>query len=233
MISNRLNLDKTIRDLIRRRFTDRLPRGNRPIPAACSFRSPGALTGFRLIALGISLWCAATPALARPVGIVAFGDSATSGYLVKRDEAYPAQLQRALRAKGHDVVVSNAGVAGDTTQAALKRLDLAVDPDTAICIVEFGVNDLRLRVPRATMEKRLGIIVDTLNRRHIEVLVIGYGGLDLSRLAAQHHALYVPWRVVPGRHRARDGAHYNAEGYRIVVGQMLPAVETLLNRLRP
>ena len=143
------------------------------------------------------------------------------------------QLQRALRAKGYDVVVRNAGVAGDTTQAALRRLDLAIDPDTAICIVEFGVNDLRLRVPRAAMEKRLGILIVTLNRRHIEVLVIGYGGLDLSRLAAQHRALYVPWRVAPGRHRARDGAHYNAEGYRIVVGQMLPAIEILLSRARP
>lgn len=203
------------------------------MPGACTFRSPGALTGFRFIAFGISLWCAATPALAQPIGIVAFGDSATSGYLIKRDEAYPAQLQRALRAKGHDVAVRNAGVAGDTTQAALKRLDLAVDPDTAICIVEFGVNDLRLRVPRATMEARLGTIVDTLNRRHIEVLVVGYGGLDLSQVAARHHALYVQWKVSPGRHRARDGAHYNADGYRIVVGQMLPAVEALIKRLRP
>lgn len=185
-------------------------------------------------AVGIAVWCATSlPALSRPLAIVAFGDSATSGYLIKRDDAYPAQLQRALRAKGHDVVVSNAGLAGDTTRGALKRLDLAVDPDTAICIVEFGVNDLRLRVPRATMEARLGAIIDTLNRRHIEVLVIGYGGLDLSKVAARHHALYVPWKVAPGRHRARDGAHYNAEGYRIVVGQMLPAVETLISRVRP
>lgn len=184
-------------------------------------------------AFGIALWYGATPALSRQIEIVAFGDSATSGYLIKRDDAYPAQLQRALRAKGHDVVVRNAGLAGDTTQGALKRLDLAVDPDTAICIVEFGVNDLRLRVPRTTMEARLGAIIDTLNRRHIEVLVIGYGGLDLSQLAARHHALYVSWQVAPGRHRARDGAHYNADGYRIVVGQMLPAVETMIRRVRP
>src|SRR3569833_200529 len=160
-------------------------------------------------AFGITLWYGATPALSRQIEIVAFGDSATSGYLIKRDDAYPAQLQGALRAKGHDVVVRNAGLAGDTTQGALKRLDLAVDPDTAICIVVFGVNDLRLRVPRATMEARLGAIVDTLNRRHIEVLVIGYGGLDLSKLAARHHALYVSWQAAAWRHRARDGAHYN------------------------
>ncbi|KQZ00374.1 hypothetical protein ASD45_05510 [Pseudolabrys sp. Root1462] len=187
-----------------------------------------------LVAFGSLLWCVTVwPAQSRPIAIVAFGDSATSGYLIKRDDAYPAQLQRVLRAKGYDVVVSNAGVAGDTTQGALKRLDLAIDPDTAICIVEFGVNDLRMGVPRAVMEKRLGTIIETLNRRHIEVLVIRYGGVDLSHVAVRHHALYVPWKVAPGRHRARDGAHYNAEGYRIVVGQMLPAVETLIRRVRP
>ena len=192
------------------------------------------LSGIRFIAFGIGVWSAmALPAIARPIQIVALGDSATAGYLIKRDDAYPAQLQRALRAKGHDVTVKNAGLAGDTTQGALKRLDLAIDPDTAICIVEFGVNDLRLRVPRATIEARLGTIVDTLNRRRIEVLVVGYGGLDLSKVAARHHALYVQWQVAPGRHRARDGAHYHADGYRVVVGQMLPAVETLLSRVRP
>ena len=192
------------------------------------------LTRIAALALGILVWSAAVfPALARPLAIVAFGDSATSGYLIPHDDAYPAQLQRALRARGYDVTVKNAGVAGDTTQGALKRLDLAIDPGTAIAIVEFGVNDLRLRVPRATMETRLGTIIDTLQHRRIDVLVIGYGGLDLSRVAARHRALYVPWRVAPGRHRARDGAHYNAEGYRLAVGQMLPAVETLLRRRRP
>ncbi|MCW5693990.1 MAG: arylesterase [Pseudolabrys sp.] len=186
------------------------------------------------IVTGIVLWCAAVfAAQAEPAGIVAFGDSATSGYLIPRQDAYPAQLQRALRARGYDVTVKNAGVAGDTTLGALKRLDLAIDPGTAIAIVEFGVNDRRLRVPRADMEKRLGTIIDTLKRRQIDVLLVGYGGLDLSRVASRHATLYVAWHVAPGRHRARDGAHYDAEGYRIVVGQMLPAVETLLKRRRP
>ena len=62
--------------------------------------------------------------------------------------------------------------------------------------------------------------------------MVGYGGLDLSKVAAQHGALYVAWHVAPGRHRARDGAHYNGDGYHIVVSQMLPAVETLIERVR-
>lgn len=157
------------------------------------------LKTLHLLAVGSLVWCATVLAApVDPITIVAFGDSATSGYLIPREDAYPAQLQRALRAKGYDVTVKNAGIPGDTTAGALKRLDLAIDPGTALAIVEFGVNDLRLRVPRAVMETRLGAIIDTLRRRHIDVLVIGYGGLDLSAVAARHHALYVAWHVAPG-----------------------------------
>ena len=62
---------------------------------------------------------------ARPITIVAFGDSATSGWLVAKKDAYPAQLQALLRKKGYDVTVENAGVPGDTTAGALRRFDAA------------------------------------------------------------------------------------------------------------
>src|ERR1700752_4383752 len=67
-------------------------------------------------------------ASARPLTIVAFGDSLTAGYGVKTSESFPAQLQMALEAKGHKVTVTNAGVSGDTTSGGLERLDWALDP---------------------------------------------------------------------------------------------------------
>ena len=125
-----------------------------------------------LIASAFVFLVVQAPALAAPVHIVALGDSATSGWLVRRDEAYPAQLQRMLRAKGNDVAVKNAGVPGDTTASALKRLDLAVDPDTDIVVVELGTNDLRTHVPRTKMDANIGEIVRTLQKRRIGVLLI-------------------------------------------------------------
>jgi acyl-CoA thioesterase-1 len=169
-------------------------------------------------------------ALAAPVHIVAFGDSLTSGWLVPRAEAYPAQLEAALRKKGHDVSVKNAGIAGDTTQGALRRFDDAIEPGTDICIVEFGINDRRRGVPMATLRARLAELIKALGVRHIDVLVVGVGELDLAQVARERGALYVQWKLPPGKFRARDGAHYNAEGYRIVVSQMLPQVEALIAR---
>jgi acyl-CoA thioesterase-1 len=168
------------------------------------------------------------PASAAPLKIVAIGDSATSGWLVARKDAYPAELERQLRAKGHDVTVKNAGIPGDTSAGALKRLDRAVDPDTRIALVEIGTNDLRLHVPAATMRANVAEIVRTLQKRRVSVLLIGLGSLDLSAVARDAHVPYAQFKLPKGQYRAADGAHFNAAGYRIVVRRMLPAVEALI-----
>ncbi|HEV2628802.1 MAG TPA: GDSL-type esterase/lipase family protein [Pseudolabrys sp.] len=171
-------------------------------------------------------------AQAAPLKIVALGDSATAGWLVARTDAYPAELQRQLRAKGHDVVVKNAGISGDTSAGALHRLDLAVDPDTKIVLVEVGTNDLRLHIPAAKMRANVAEIVRVLQKRRIVVLLIGLGSLDLSGIARAAHVPYAQFRLPPGKYRARDHAHFNAEGYRIVVARMLPHVEALLAQIK-
>lgn len=174
---------------------------------------------------------ATSAASARPIHIVAFGDSLTSGYLVPRKDAYPAQLERALRKKGYDVVVKNAGLAGETARHALRRFDMAIDPGTDIAIVEFGINDRRGGASLAQVRTRIGAIVHALRARRIQVLVIGAGGLDLAGVAKANSALYAQWKLPPHKFRARDGAHFNAQGYTILVRRMLPQVEALIARV--
>jgi len=184
----------------------------------------------RLVATLAFLTATTVPASAAPLQIVAFGDSTTAGYLVPRDRAYPAQLRAALRNKGYDVEVHNAGVNGDTTAGALRRFDEAIAPGTGIALVEFGTNDLRIGVSPKRMRANLTEIVRTLRARHIEVLVIGLGSLDLSDVARANGVPYAQWKLPPHRYRARDGAHFNAEGYAILVARLLPQVEALIGR---
>jgi len=186
----------------------------------------------RSLLVALALLAASAAARADTIQIVAFGDSATAGYLVARKDAYPAQLQAALRAKGYDVEVHNAGVNGDTTAGALRRFDMAIAPGTHIAIVEFGSNDLRNRVPMKTIETRLTEIIRTLRARHIQVLVVSLGRLDLSAVARANSVPYAQWSLPPGQYRARDGAHFTAAGYAILVQRMLPAVETLIERAK-
>lgn len=185
----------------------------------------------RIVLAFILLVFAASAAPAATVRIVAFGDSGTSGWLIPRDQAYPAQLEKRLRAKGYDVVVKNAGIPGDTAAGALKRFDTAIDPGTAICILEFGTNDLGSGASMKTVRARVTELVRSLRARQIEVLVVGLGKMDFADIARANDALYAHWKLPRGKYRARDGAHFNAEGYSILVGQMLPQVEALIQRV--
>ncbi|MGH9807674.1 MAG: GDSL-type esterase/lipase family protein [Terriglobia bacterium] len=179
------------------------------------------------------LLLAIVAAFARPIHIVAFGDSNTAGYLVSRAQAYPAQLQAALRKRGYDVTVANQGINGDTFAGALRRFDAAIAPGTDIALVEFGINDHRHGVSMTTIRARLTELIHALRKRGIQVMVIGSGGLDFSGAAKANGALYARWHLSPGKYRARDHAHYNAQGYAILVAQMLPQVEAVIARLKP
>ena len=77
----------------------------------------------------------------KPIRIVAFGDSLSAGYGLRPSQSFPAQLQKELKARGHNVVVDNAGVSGDTSAAGLARIAWAIGDDADAVIVEFGAND--------------------------------------------------------------------------------------------
>ncbi len=99
--------------------------------------------------------------MARPLHIVVLGDSLSAGYLLPAEAAFPAVLQRRLRANGHDVTIDNAGVSGDTARDGLARLDWSVPDGTDFVIVELGANDmLQGHDPDATRAT-----LDTLCRR--------------------------------------------------------------------
>src|SRR4051794_18852212 len=78
----------------------------------------------------------------RPKVVTMLGDSLTAGYGLPAASAIPAQLQAALRRRGLKVTVRAAGVSGDTSADALARVDFSVRPDTDLCLVALGGNDL-------------------------------------------------------------------------------------------
>jgi acyl-CoA thioesterase-1 len=168
------------------------------------------------------------------IKIVAIGTSNTYGRDVARGDDYPSKLEAALKAKGYDVRVINAGRNDDTVAGGLARLDAAVPPDTQIAIVEFGVNDRRAGVSSATIQTGLDRIVDRLRERDVEVLVANY--LDVSGGGLARGTFFVPFDVsrFPMSLRIADdpNQHLNAAGYDAIVARMLPAVEALIARVR-
>ena len=91
--------------------------------------------------------------------IVVLGDSLSAGYGLPVQEAFPAKLAAALKAKGIAATVANAGVSGDTSNGGLERLDWSVPDGTDAVIVELGANDaLRGLDPKLTRKALDGIL---------------------------------------------------------------------------
>lgn len=199
---------------------------------------------------GILLFASATFSsgeAGKPVRIVAFGDSLSSGYGLRQSQAFPAQLQKALKERGHNVVVSNAGVAGDTTAAGLARLDWSIDGDVDAVILEFGANDaLRGINPEVTREN-LKKIVLKLRERRIPVLLAGMRSpanwgdsyaedFDsiFPSLAKEHELVFYPFFlegvVLNAKLNQNDGMHPNSKGVAEIVRQIIPSVEELIAR---
>lgn len=202
---------------------------------------------YQFIAAAVLVLGCGTAVSAEPLKLVVLGDSLSAGYQLPADEAFPSQLQAALEKRGHDVEVVNAGVSGDTTADGLARLDWSVGPDAKAVIVELGANDALRGLPPEKTRENLSEIVSRLTARNVEVLVAGmlaprnlgddYASsfdpifADVSRL---HGALLYPFflegvAMKPELNLA-DGMHPTGEGVSIIVQNMLPAVEDLIER---
>jgi acyl-CoA thioesterase-1 len=108
--------------------------------------------------------------------ILAFGDSLFAGYGLGTGESYPDRLQPALRARGINADVTNAGVSGDTTAAGLQRLTFTLDAQSVkpdLFILELGGNDLLRGISPDETRANLAAIMAELKKRSIPVLLMG------------------------------------------------------------
>lgn len=187
-------------------------------------------------------------AAAAPVTIVALGDSLIAGPGLETGETFSVRLEAALRQRGHDVSVVDAGVSGDTTRDGLARLDWSVGPEADAVIVELGANDaLRGGDPEVT-HRSLDRILGELSNRGLPVLLGGmiappnlgdeYAAAFnpiFGDLAAKHDAIFYPFFLegvaANPSFNLDDGIHPNATGVGIIVDRILPAVEALIARV--
>lgn len=185
-----------------------------------------------------------------PLKIVALGDSLSAGYLLPPDASFPVVLQRALKEKGIDVEIVNAGVSGDASTGGLDRLDWSVAEGTQGVILELGANDALRGLDPDLTYKALGEIITRLKARGIKILLAGMRappnmGADYqarfdaiyARLAREHEVMLYPFFLdgVAGDAKLNlpDGIHPTAEGVRLVVSRMLPTVEAFLKTIPP
>ena len=203
-----------------------------------------AALGF-FASLAITALLSAGIAHAEPVRLVGFGDSLMAGYQLPANDAFPVKLEAALRARGHEVEIANAGVSGDTTSGGLARLDWSIPDGTQGVILELGANDALRGIAPEETEKNLDAMLTRLKERGVSVLLAGMlappnMGADYAerfngiygRLAEKHgvplYPFFLEGVVTKADLQLEDGMHPNSEGVDAMVQAILPAAEAFL-----
>ena len=205
----------------------------------------GAVAG---VTIAVASLACASAAAARPIRLVAFGDSLTAGYRLPNDEGFAPKLQAALRKQGFDVTVINAGVSGDTTTGGLARLDWTLADGADAVILELGANDMLRGIDPKVPAANLARMLDQLRAKHMKVLLAGMHAAPslgreyaasfdpiYPRLARQYDVPLYPFFLDgimgdPAQH-LDDGMHPNARGIDTIVAHILPSVDTLLKSI--
>jgi acyl-CoA thioesterase-1 len=214
-------------------------------------RERGSMTGM-IVAFLAGLALALGPVGAvpgRPLTVVVLGDSLAAGYGLPPGADFVSVLERALKARGHNAKLVNAGVSGDTSSGGLERLDWSVPDGTDGVIVELGANDMLRGIDPEITRNALESIVTRLKARGIPVMLAGiYAQRNLGpaytgrfdaiypELARKHGLVHYPFFLdgVAGDRALNlpDGLHPSQKGIERIVERILPTVETFLARLK-
>ena len=190
----------------------------------------------------------APPAVADKGVVLAVGTSLTAGYgLPDPDLAYPGLLEKRVEDAGLPYRVVNAGVSGETSAGALRRMDWLLRQKVDVFVLETGANDaLRGQDPAATRANIDAILTRAAAQSPPPRLVLlgmkappnfgaVYGrGFDAiyPDLARKHGAVLVPFVLegvagIPRLNQA-DGIHPTEEGQRKMADLVWTAVAPLL-----
>lgn len=194
---------------------------------------------------------ASTPIPQDSLTILAFGNSLTEGFGVDEDENYPSRLESKLRGEGYDVRVINGGISGETSSAALARLDWMLNSEPDIVIVETGANDALRGVALGLTKRNIDEIVDRFSESGAVVVVAGLQIIQnlgeeytaefaaiYPAVAEKHNAILIPF-VLEGvaadpELNQPDFIHPNSKGYIVMVDHIydyiLQAIELTENQ---
>ena len=165
--------------------------------------------------------------------IICFGDSLTYGTGAGPGMDYPSQLSKMIARP-----VINAGVPGDTTTRALKRLEqdvLSKSPD--LVLITLGGNDLKNGIAKDVAFKNLKMFVESIQGQGARVVIGGLKiplrdrgfGKGYRQLVDRTGAVLITnilEGIMGNRKLMSDPIHPNEDGYKIMAERFLEAMFT-------
>jgi acyl-CoA thioesterase-1 len=179
--------------------------------------------------------------------VVFLGTSLTAGLGLDPDQAYPALIQRKIDSAGLPYTTVNAGVSGETSAGALRRIDWLLQQPAAVLVIETGANDALRGLEVDSMRANIQAIIDRARRQTPQPALVLVGmrappnmGPDYGRrfrqvypdLAKRNDLPLVPFLLdgVAGRPSLNQGdmIHPTAEGQRRIAETVWGVLEKVL-----
>ncbi|MCH2533433.1 MAG: arylesterase [Bdellovibrionales bacterium] len=177
--------------------------------------------------------------------IVFLGDSLTEGYGVKKENSYPAIIEKSLKEQGYKINFTNASVSGSTTASLMSRLKWQLNNKPDIILIALGANDGLRGFKVNVIKKNLSEAIELAQQNNIKVLLAGmqmppnYGKTYTKKfkqifpdLAKKHNVKLIPFLLkgVAGDKSMNqsDGIHPNEEGHKKMAQTVLPYLKEVL-----
>jgi acyl-CoA thioesterase I len=189
------------------------------------------------------------PAPTRTKTVVFLGDSLTAGLGLAPSEAFPALIAERVRSAGLPFEVQNAGLSGDTSAGALRRVDWVLQRPIDVLVIELGGNDGLRGLPVRSLKENMQKIIDKAKAKNptLKIVIAGMQippnlGADyaadfariFAELARENNAVLIPFLLEGvGGHRdlnQQDMIHPTAAGHRIVADLVWRTLEPILRK---
>jgi acyl-CoA thioesterase-1 len=202
----------------------------------------------RLCGLLLTLLCLPTLHAAPQPTILVFGDSISAAYGIRVEEGWVSLLQKRLTTQGYGYRVVNASVSGETTGGGLARLPRALERHRpAILIIELGGNDALRGLPLNEVRTNLEGMIRKSQAAGAHVVLAGrrmppnYGPrysqefqAMYTELSREHRLPLIPFVMegvaLDASLMQADGIHPNAKAQPLLLGEIWPRLEPLLER---
>ncbi len=167
--------------------------------------------------------------------IICFGDSITFGYGVKPGEDYPTLLSRMV-----SIPVINAGLDGDTSISAFKRIQSDVlDKKPFLVMVEFCGNDFLKDIPQDTTMNNIKTMILKIQKEGAITAIVDVSAglflrdyrLKLAKLAEETGSIFIPAvlsGIITNPSMKSDFMHPNPEGYKMIAERVYFAINPYL-----
>lgn len=190
------------------------------------------------------------PTAVRNPVVLFFGTSLTAGLGLDPDQAFPALIEKKAAADGLPIKVVNAGLSGETTAGAARRIEWVLRTPADLVVIEGGANDaLRGLSPdaaRANLEQVIATVKKKLPSAKIALIQMeappnlgsaytrSFRGI-YADIARKKGIPLLPFLLtdVAGIPRLNqpDGIHPNLVGERIVADNMWRALKPIVAQL--